>query len=298
MTTNPLDLQAPELVGASDPSEVSGVRAAAAREQRPADLGLDRTRDTLLNRVERFSGVAVLLLAWEVGPRLHWVDPQFFPPLSAIGAEGLKLASSGDLFFHIAASLARTLLGFSVASLVALPLGVALAGFLPRTARFCRALFGLLGQVHAFSLFPLFVLFFGIGEFAKFSVIFWSCFWPLLFGTMSGVRAVDPLLVKTARSMSCGRWTLIRQVLLPGALPILLTGVRLGATVAFLMLIAAEMMGAQTGLGWLVHNSQVNYIIPRLYLAAVVIASLGIGMEAVLKRLEAELVYWKPEAQP
>lgn len=242
--------------------------------------------------LDYYVGIALLVL-WEMVLRLKWVDTQFLPAPTTILAEGAKLVSSGELFVHIAASLQRTMEGLVVAMLVGIPLGFVLAGWFPRLTRFLDPLLSLLGQINAFSLFPLFVLFFGIGELAKFSIIFWSCLWPVLFTTIAGVRGVDPLYVKLARSMGSGHLTLFAKVLLPGALPSIFTGIRLGATVAFLMLIAAEMIGANNGLGWLIHNANINFIIPRLYLGAVVIATLGTGINALIYWLEARVVTWK-----
>jgi NitT/TauT family transport system permease protein len=247
---------------------------------------------TINDRLIDYYGIAVLLILWEAAPRLGWIDSQFFPSLSSILAEGLKLVEDGTLFTHIAISMERTLLGLVCAIALAVPLGFLLGGWFPRVTSFLSPLLKLLGQINAFSLFPLFVLFFGIGEMAKFSIIFWSCLWPVLFTTIAGVQEVDPLFVKLARSMGSGRLTLLVKVLLPGSLLSIFTGIRIGATVAFLMLIAAEMIGAGSGLGWLVLNSSVNYIIPRLYLAALLIALLGTALNASLHWLETHVVRW------
>ena len=252
---------------------------------------------TLNHRLFDFYGIAALIILWELAPRLGWLDSQFFPAPSVIMAEALKLAADGTLIVHVAVSLKRTLQGLLCAIVIAVPLGFVLGGWFPRLTRFLSPLLKLLGQINAFSLFPLFVLFFGIGELAKFSIIFWSCIWPVLFTTIAGVQGVEPLFVKVARSMGSGRLVLFARVLLPGALPSIFTGIRIGATVAFLMLIAAEMIGASTGLGWLIHNSNVNYIIPRLYLAAVLIALLGMALNYVLYWLERHLLRWKEELQ-
>lgn len=249
--------------------------------------------EAINGRLIDYYGVAVLLILWEVAPRAGWIDSQFLPSLSSILAEGLKLVEDGTLLTHIAISMKRTLLGLVCAIALAVPLGFLLGGWFPRVTRFLSPLLKLLGQINAFSLFPLFVLFFGIGEMAKFSIIFWSCLWPILFTTIAGVQEVDPLFVKLARSMGSGRMILLVKVLLPGSLPSIFTGVRVGATVAFLMLIAAEMIGAGSGLGWLVLNSSVNYIIPRLYLAALLIALLGTAINDSLHRLESRVVRWK-----
>jgi len=164
-----------------------------------------------------------------------------------------------------------------------------------RLTNFLTPRLKLLGQINAFSLFPLFVLFFGIGELAKFCIIFWSCLWPILFTTIAGVKGVDPLLIKLARSIGAGRLTLFTRVLLPGALLSIFTGIRIGATVAFLMLIAAEMIGANYGLGYLIHYSNVNYVIPRLYLGVLTIAFLGMALNYIIHWLEGRIVTWKQE---
>lgn len=269
--------------------------AGATGSARPFYLSalLLRINDRLLD----WYGLAFLLVLWEVGPRLGWIDIQFFPPPSLIVQEGVKMAARGELLVQITSSLLRLVQGLSAALAVGIPAGFILGGWYPRLTHFLRPLLRLLGQINAFSLFPLFVLFFGIGELAKFAVIFWSCLWPVLFTTISGVQNVDPLFVKVARSMGCGRFILFTRVLFPGALPSIFTGIRLGATVAFLMLIAAEMIGANAGLGWLVHNSSVNYVIPRLYLAAALIALLGLGMNTLIHLLEARVVTWRQSVE-
>jgi NitT/TauT family transport system permease protein len=250
---------------------------------------LYRLHDRLLD----WYGLILVVAIWEAGPRMGWIDSQFFPPPSVIIAEGAKLLEKGELLPHILVSLGRIMTGFTVAVAVATPLGFILGGWFPRLTHFLRPLLRLLGQINAFSLFPLFVLFFGIGELAKFSIIFWSCLWPILFTTIAGVQGVDPLHVKVARSMGSSRLSLFTRVLFPAALPSIFTGIRLGMTIAFLMLIAAEMIGASTGLGWLVLNSSVNYVIPRLYLAAAVIALLGMGINYLLHFLESRVIRWK-----
>ncbi len=267
-----------------------GVRATGKEESR---LKLPSLLVAVNNRLLDYYLAIVLVVLWELAPRLEWIDSQFFPAPSTIIAEGVKLTTEGTLLVHIGVSLQRTVQGLACAMLLAIPLGFVLAGWFPRLTRFLGPLLRLLGQINAFSLFPLFVLFFGIGELAKFSIIFWSCLWPILFTTIAGVKGVDPLFVKLARSMGSGRLILFTKVLLPGALPSIFTGIRLGATVAFLMLIAAEMIGANTGLGWLIHNSNVNYIIPRLYLGAVLIALLGLALDYGVHFLEARVIRWK-----
>jgi NitT/TauT family transport system permease protein len=255
------------------------------------------TRSTVPSRLASINeklldyyGIAAFVALWELLPRLGWVDRAFIPPPSAILAAGWKIAATGELFRHIVVSLERVLLGFAMAVGTAVPLGFVLGGYFPRLTKFLAPLLSLFGQVNAFSLFPVFILFFGIGEVAKLVIIFWTSLWPILSLTIAGIQNVDPSLVKTARSMGASKRPVFFKVLLPGAAPSIFTGIHIGLTVAFLMLIAAEMLGASSGLGWLILNSQVNYMIPRMFAATVTMAILGMGANWLLRCVEARVV--------
>jgi NitT/TauT family transport system permease protein len=151
-------------------------------------------------------------------------------------------------------------------------------------------------QVSAIALFPVFILFFGIGELSKIVIIFWASVWPVLLGTVSGVKGVDPVLVKSARSMGARGATLFAKVIVPAAAPAVFTGVRLGAAYAFMVLVAAEMIGANAGLGFLVLNSQEVFQIPRMYAAIVALAAFGLAVNGVLLRLERRATAWRDAA--
>lgn len=243
-----------------------------------------------------YYGIIAFFLLWEAAPRFGLADPQFIPPISSVLVAGWKLAVTGELFIHIASSLQRTLLGLGLAVIVALPLGFILGGWFPKLAKFLQPLLNIFGQINAFSLFPIFILFFGIGEAAKISIIFWSSVWPVLFTTIAGVQQVDPIYIKSAKSMGANGTTIFLKVILPGAAPSIFTGLRLGSTTAFLMLIAAEMIGAKAGLGWLIHNSEVNYIMPRLFASAIIIAALGMGLNYLIHWIESNVINWKEDS--
>jgi NitT/TauT family transport system permease protein len=250
----------------------------------------------ILSRGIDLSGLVVFFFLWEFVPRLGLVNEQFIPPLSKVLLYLWKLASDGSLFIHTAASLQRMGLGLCLAILIGVPLGMFLGGAAsPTFSKQLKPLLKILGQINAFSLFPLFILFFGIGEFAKIAIIFWSTVWPVLFTTILGVQQVDPLYIKSARSIGADRLTIFRKVILPGAAPVIFTGIRSGATQAFLMLMAAEEVGAKAGLGWVILNSAVNSIMPRLFAAAIVIAILGLAINYFILFLEHTIIDWNPE---
>ncbi|MBP2636248.1 MAG: ABC-type transporter, integral rane subunit [Firmicutes bacterium] len=230
-------------------------------------------------------GIIILLLVWEMAPRLGLVDRQFFPPFSQVLLFLGKLAVSGVLFIHIAASLQRIFLGLALAVIIAVPVGIVLEGLFPALSRNLLRLFRLLEQVNALPLSLIFILFFGIGELVKVFIIFWSTIWPILFTTIAGVRHVDPLYINMARSLGASKLEIFKKVILPAAAPTIFTGIRSGATYAFFILIAAESMGAYYGVGRLIRSSTFG--------AVIVIALLGMSLNYLFHIIESNLLDWK-----
>ncbi|MDR2368305.1 MAG: ABC transporter permease [Deltaproteobacteria bacterium] len=249
------------------------------------------------DRVMGWYGIIAFLLLWQIAPYVGLADGRFIPPLSEVVTDALKLVASGQIFIHAATSAQRVLLGLIAAIAVAIPSAMVLAGWFPRLTKFLNPLLQLLGNVNPFALFPLFILLFGVGELAKFAIIFWSSLFPILNTAISGVRNIDPILIKAARSMGASKAVIFRKVVLPAALPSIFTGLRMGATTAFLFLIAAEMLSASAGMGWLIHNSSMNNYIPRIYVGVVGIALLGMLMILLLNKLEAYFLDFKEEVK-
>jgi NitT/TauT family transport system permease protein len=240
----------------------------------------------------RSSGVIVFLVLWEMAPRLGWLDPYFVSPLSVVLAEAVKLAVSGELPVHLLVSTWRALTGLTVALVIALPLGVVLGRWPTALTEALDPLLRLLSQVNPFTLLPLFLLFFGIGETAKVAVVTWVTLWPILFYTATAARNVDPVQIKTAASMGVSRAQLLLKVILPASVPTIFIGVRNGASLTFFILVAAEMLGTNGGLGWMVHNAAMNYLIPRIYAAAAIIVMLGFLLNRFLLHMEESLFVW------
>jgi len=251
--------------------------------------------ETIRYHLLRSSGVMVFLILWEIGPRLNWVDPYFVPPFSAVLAETGKLFADGSMFIHLLVSMWRVLLGLLSALLVGLPLGFVLGRWLIETSQALGPVLRVLSQVNPFSLMPVFMLFFGIGETAKIAIIAWVSLWPILFYTISAVRNVDALQIKTALSMGVSGAGLCLKVLFPAALPVIFVGIRIAASISFFILVASEMLGASAGIGWLVHNSAMNYQIPRIYAGATFIVILGYMLNRSLLSIERDLFIWREE---
>ena len=237
----------------------------------------EKNAGKILSKIFRKSIAVVLFLVfWQVAPILGIVDHQFIPTFTETVGTIVSLTLKNEMLVHVKVSLLRAGVGFLLAGIIAVPLGFLLAGGFRKLEEILDPLLQILAQVNPFSLFPVFILLFGIGEVAKISIIFWVSIWPILFSTITGVKTIDPLLVKAAQAMGTSKIKLFWKVVLPGAAPSIFSGLRMSAGNAFLMLIAAEMIGASAGLGWMVLNSEVNFQINRLFAAALTIALLGI----------------------
>lgn len=250
---------------------------------------LTSARRWLLERVS----VLLFIAAWELLPRAGGLLETFIAPPSVVATVLWETLSTGELVEHVQVSLLRALTGFAIATVVALPLGFLLGGGARGFERASGPLLAFLAQVNPFTLVPIFVLFFGIGELSKSVMVFWVCLWPLIIHTVTGVKEVDPLLVRAARTMGCGPARMFFKVILPAAAPGIFAGLRSAAATSFFILVAAEMIGASAGLGWLVWNAQVNFQMPRLFAATVAIALLGLGLNALLELVERRLLGWK-----
>ena len=247
----------------------------------------------ILSPLSKSYSVILFLILWEAGSQAGLVNPNFIAAPSVIITTLWELAADGRIWPHVGVSLQRTVAGFMLAIAVGIPLGFFLGGGFNTFERLVKPVLYFWGQFNPFSLFPVFILLLGIGETSKIAMIFWVSLWPILFNTITGVKEVDPLLLKASRSMGAGRPLIFARVVFPAALPYIFTGMKMSSSIAFFMLIAAEMIGASRGLGWLIWNAQTNYQIPVLYAATVIISVMGLIIGAVFKSLEKKFVNWK-----
>ncbi|MGV0780518.1 ABC transporter permease [Mycolicibacterium sp. XJ775] len=236
--------------------------------------------------------VAAFLGVWEVAPRIGLVDKVFLPPFSEVVSAWFTLLGNGQLAEHVSASLSRALIGLAIAIVVSIPLGVAIAWYRP-VAEFLNPILELFRNTAALALLPVFILILGIGETSKVALVIYAASFPILLNTISGVRTVDPLLIKSARSLGLSPVRLFQKVILPAAVPTIFTGLRMAAASSILVLIAAEMVGAKAGLGYLITASQLNFQIPNMYAGIVTIALVGVIFNGIVVAIEGRLSGWR-----
>lgn len=266
---------------------------AASPSRRPAQpASLLSSRQLGLRWLERSACVLLFFAIWEFLPRAGLVNSAFLSPPSAVLAAIVQLAQTGQLGWHVAASLQRSLAGLILAVVAGVALGL-LMGVVRRFEAFVDPLLQLFRQVSALALFPVFLLFFGIGEASKIAIIFWAAFWPVLLNTISGVKQVEKLLIHSALSMGASRGFIFFKVILPAAAPSIFTGIRLAGAYSITALVAAEMIGSHAGLGFLTLNSQEIFQIPSMYAGIVLLAILGLALNYGLALLEKRLTRWR-----
>lgn len=286
-------LAIPELVIAAEPNREQPITAGAVTENHKGASAVRHLKSTAWRMTKPSIAIVAFLLIWEAAPRLSLVDRVFLPPFSEVVSAFAALVRNGQLQEHVTASLTRALAGFFVAVVIAIPLGIAIAWYRP-VSDFLNPILELFRNTAALALLPVFVLILGIGEESKIALVIYACTFPILLNTISGVRSVDPLLVKSAASLGFSSIKLFQKVVLPAAVPTIFTGIRMSAAASILVLIAAEMVGAKAGLGYLITASQLNFQIPNMYAGIVAIALLGLTLNGVLMLIERRLSRWRP----
>lgn len=262
-----------------------------APDLQPAPRWLRSSAAAITPFLGRYGLVIAFLILWQASSKLGWVNSSVFPPLDQIIGALWKALSSGAIVDDIAISLQRSGIAFVAAVGLGIPLGL----FMGQVRAVERALDPLLQffrQTSALALYPVFILLLGLGEASKVFVIFWATLFPILLSTIGGVKEVDKKLIEMARTYGAGSLQIFRRVVLPASVPSIFVGLRLSATTALLLLIAAEMIGANKGLGFQVMNAQYNFQIPLMFAAILVLALFGLVANAALVHLQRRLCRW------
>ncbi|WP_115790284.1 ABC transporter permease [Arthrobacter silvisoli] len=240
------------------------------------------------------TGILAFLALWEFGP-LYLAAPStrvFLPPLHEVLLAWGRLFESGAIQGHLAASLSRSVLGFGIAVVAGVSLGLLIAWY-GRLNSVLNPLLELFRNTAALALLPVFTLLLGIGEESKVTIVAYAAFFPVLLNTIAGVKTVDPLLIRAAKSLGLNSPRLFQKVILPSAVPTIFTGIRMAGTASILVLIAAEMVGAKAGLGYLIVNAQSSFLIPDMYAGILTVALLGLGVNFLLVALERHFSRWR-----
>lgn len=232
----------------------------------------------------RRGAITLLVVAagYEAVARNGVFPAALFPTIPAIASTLEGMLADGSMLLHAAYTLYRVLIGFALAVLVGLPLGVLMARFQP-VERFFLPLVSALMPIPSFSLVPLFMLWFGIGNLTTVLIVFYAATFPMVLNTWSGVRAVNPLWLRAAGAMGAGEKALFWKIIIPGASPLIITGLRQAFLRSWIAVIGAEMIAASDwGLGWVIFDAK-EFLSTNVMMAAlVVIGFIGFVFERLV----------------
>jgi ABC-type nitrate/sulfonate/bicarbonate transport system permease component len=266
------------------------ISTSAGKSRRP--VSSFRFSQDAIERMLNFASPVILLLIWEICARLGWIDVRFFPAPSKIFDQLMILAKSGQLWIHFAASMQRLFWGFLFGGIPALILGVSMG--LSRTLRMLvEPVISATYPVPKSAILPLVLLIFGLGESSKIFMVGIGIFYPIVINSMAGVLEINKIHFDVSRNFGASRWQVFRTVALPGAMPLILTGVRLGIGLGLVLISLAEIVGAKSGLGFMMWNAWEILSVETMYVGLLVIAILGIAFSQAITELERIIVPWK-----
>jgi ABC-type nitrate/sulfonate/bicarbonate transport system permease component len=236
--------------------------------------------------------LALLILAWGAGSSTGLIPELFLPSPMAVARALWQLARSGELWKDLAASLGRLAIGWALGTAIGVSVGFAIGMFtLVRSPML--ALVSALFPIPKIALVPLFIIWFGIGEGSKIATLAIGVFFPTVINTYAGVDNVQRNLILMGQSFNLSSWSIIRKIVLPGALPSVLAGFRITISVAIILLIAAEMIGADSGIGAFILAAGNLYRTDNLIAGVVILSLIGLCLSAILSRIERTALSWR-----
>jgi ABC-type nitrate/sulfonate/bicarbonate transport system permease component len=241
---------------------------------------------------ERLMGLVApvgLFVLWEVLADVHVIDTRFFPAPSSIAGTFKTLIMNGQLLANTTISLERLFFGFLLGAIPALIIGLTMGLYRP-----VRALVEPLIQgtypIPKSAILPLILLIFGLGEPSKIVMVAIGVFYPVVINTVSGVLQIPKIYLDVGHNFGANRWNMFTTIALPGALPFIMTGVKLGAGLGLILIAIAEMIGAQSGLGYMIWNAWQILSVNTMYVGLIMIALVGFALTAILNEVERLLI--------
>ncbi len=248
--------------------------------------------DRVLSRTVGLISLVSALVLWELAARYQLVNPVLMPPPSAVAIALRNMVVDGD----VPQPLLHTIYLFSIGYAIASVLGIAV-GLWMGCSRFGDALLEplveLLRPIPKSALVPALFLFLGIGMATMVTIIVLASVFPVLINTYQGVRGIDPVLLETAKTFRCGRWRTVWSVILPAAMPSILTGMKVALSLGIVLAILAEMLAGVNGLGFVILDAQRSFQTQQMYAWIAILAAFGAGFSLLFDKIEEIVVPWR-----
>lgn len=275
------------------PSQSDSGESEAAKPDMPVANGGRRSGWSRLAAVGRYYPVLLLFILWEILSRLGVLDPMFMPSLDDVARTFYnEVFVTHELLNHIRVSVMRAASGLGLAAVVGIGAGI-LMGRVRVIEGFLDPLISALFPTPKLALFPLMMVFLGIGDASKIALIFLGCFFPIAINTYAGVKNVDKFYIWNARTKGANPRQLVWHVIIPAALPFVFAGLRVATSTAFLLIVASELIAANDGLGYLIMFAERSFDPALMWCGILVIAGMGFIVDRLLLALGARLFAWQ-----
>ena len=278
------------------PSELtksSTVQPCAPQQTQPTTEAAERRVPDVVYSV---ASVAVLLLAWTIVSHSSLVKPGYLPTPESLWTTFVELVRNGyqghPLHEHIKASLLRTLAGFAAGVVVGVPLGL-FSGYNARAGAMISPIMAFIRPIPPIAFIPMTVLYFGLGEVGKIVLIFFVSFNYVQTNAHAGAANFPIAYRRASESLGLTRWQTFMRIVLPGALPQIFTGLKVALALSWAVVVAAELVGAQSGLGFMISDAALLFRIPVVFIGIALIGAIGLAMNLTINWLEARIVHWK-----
>ena len=239
-------------------------------------------------------GVALmiaLLVLWELSASLKWIDSPLWLPFSTVLAAAWRELTQGNLIANFWASLKRMFVGYALATLVGVGLGL-MMGYFRFCYRLLEPLIEALRPIPSPAYIPIAILFLGIGDEMKVFTIMLGCVFPILLNTYSGVRAVDPVQINTGRTFGLNRLQILWQIVVPSSAPYIFTGMRISLAVALILTVISEMVAANDGIGYFILYMQRSFRVAPMYAGIIALAVVGYALNQLFLLIERWIIDW------
>lgn len=244
--------------------------------------------------LKRWISTFVIVVIWEIMSRNHIVDPFFLPAPTTILIMAYKMIASGELLRHIGISLFRALSGYFFAVLIGIGLGISV-GWSRISENIFDPLIELVRPIPTLALVPLIILWLGVGDLSKIIIVFKACLFPILLNTIAGVKGVDKKLIHAAKSLGAKNKQILIKVVIPAALPMIFTGIRISTAMCMMAIVGVEMIAAESGLGFLIVDMQRMFATDKMFVGIITLTSLGFFMDKIARWMQKRALKWHPD---
>lgn len=262
----------------------------------PISINIKNRLKISKHKIIRWCSLCGFFAIWQIFGMLNkeykYFNPAFLPSPGDVIKVGYQMILDGTLVQHITASLVRILIGFGIGTLVAVLLGIIITHS-ELIESIVDPILSLIGPIPAFAFLPLFIIWFGVGEFPKITLIAYATFLPILTYTIDGLKSINPVLIRSALSLGASEFKVFTKVILKSALPNIFVGMRVSLALTFSALVVAEMMGADKGLGFIIVDARNWFKTANMFLAAALIGIEYSILDFALKLICKHLFKWK-----